>query len=377
MADTIFVVYMPYLPLAERVTVGGWELIPRGELVEADVTDGRVLELAHGLANLYELPPGAGSGFGAFGRLREGRVGDDPLDRAHMVELQRALVVAVVDVNESPLLAEEERDPNAGHRALTSDNATVFTSGIDRESGSTATLSGGRVQVLAGGIQVVRDPDDPLPQLTIPPPSDLRVPSWRTPIDVEYADATAQSIATGTDDARRLARAIDWLDLAWRNTTSMTNDIRVPALRAGFEVLLDTDDADPPEKMDAVRIGVALSDLLTPEDPTSTRTWPKLKGDGYTSRELTDLAWWFVQFSFLRNSLMHGCSPATEEWLHDGVSHVDLAEWWLRQAIKERVAQDGHPDIRMDSFGREIERAYRAAFAKRGWDYDEKADVGG
>jgi hypothetical protein len=368
-----YVVYAPYLPLAERVTVGEWELIPRQSLALADSVDARAHELALGLADLYELPGGAGGPVGAFARRRTGRVGDDPIDAAPMLDLHRALVVAVVDVNESPLVPEANRDPNAGHRALTSDNAVVHTSGITREGGWTATLTGGRIKLLAGGIQVLRQSDDPLPQVKIPPPSDLRLPFFRSDIDTEYADAAAESIAPDTDEARRLARAIDWLDLAWRNTTSLIDDLRVPALRAGFEVLLDPDEPDPDERIDAVRIGVYLGDLLTPEEPRTRRSWPNLRGGGETSRELTDLAWWCVRFSFLRNALMHGGAPSEEDWQHDGVHHVNLAEWWLRQAIKETIARDGHPYVRLGVLDRDLMRAYREAFAKRGIPFDDEA----
>lgn len=51
--------------------------------------------------------------------------------------------------------------------------------------------------------------------------------------------------------------------------------------------------------------------------------------------------------------------------------HNDLAEWWLREAIKELVARDGHPDVRLDAWEREITRAYCEAFAKRGLPYED------
>jgi hypothetical protein len=64
--------------------------------------------------------------------------------------------------------------------------------------------------------------------------------------------------------------------------------------------------------------------------------------------KLGDVAWWCVKFSFLRNALMHGDSLDHEQWLHDGVSHLDLGEWYLRQAIKHTVAKDGHASILED-----------------------------
>lgn len=68
--------------------------------------------------------------------------------------------------------------------------------------------------------------------------------------------------------------------------------------------------------------------------------------------KLGDVAWWCVKFSFLRNALMHGDSLDRKQWLHDGVSHIDLGEWYLRQAIKHTVAKDGHASILEDSLWR-------------------------
>lgn len=68
------------------------------------------------------------------------------------------------------------------------------------------------------------------------------IPLVGSPVDVFYADAPCESIRRGTDDARRLARATGWLDAGWRNASGLTDDLRIPALFAGFEVLFDSDD---------------------------------------------------------------------------------------------------------------------------------------
>jgi hypothetical protein len=43
---TVYVVYLPYLPLTDRVVVGGWELIPQQDLQDADSLDARTAQLA-------------------------------------------------------------------------------------------------------------------------------------------------------------------------------------------------------------------------------------------------------------------------------------------------------------------------------------------
>jgi hypothetical protein len=348
--EIVYVVYAPYLPLGERASIGEWELVPRGDLGDEDAVDPEVAVLARGFASLHELPARVRADVGAFARLRTGQVGDDPRDSGLIVDLTRALVVGVLESNESPLLPEEERDPNAGHRAMTSDNAMVVASGIKRDGGWTAAISGGRVRRIEGGLSVLHDDRLPAPP-KIAPPGDLHIPVWPKPLDGEYASAAWESIRRGTDAARRLARAIDWLDLAWRNASAVTDDLRVPALRAGSEVLLDSGDVDV--------LRERLSELLDAEDaPVRSRHWTTLRG-APASAEMTDLAWWFTQFSFLRNELMHGSRPSLDSWLYEGAHQVDLGEWWLRQAIKETIARDGHADIREDPIWRDAFRGLR------------------
>lgn len=347
--ESIYVVYAPYLPLAQRATVGDWELIPRADLEDDDAEDPDVATLARGFADLHELPRGVRVRVGAFARLGGGHVGDDPYEVGLITGLRRALVVAVLDGNESPLLSEDERDLNAGHSAMTSDNAIVVANGITRAGGWTGTITGGRVRRLDLGLLVL--PDDRLPSPPkIAPPGDLRVPFMAPRLDLEYAHAAWESIWRETDDARRLGRGIDWLDLTWRNASGLTDDLRVPAVRAGFEVPLDANETKV--------LRQRLSDLLDPPDaPTLTRHWRNPKTGKIGSAEMTDLGWWFTRFSFLRNDLMHGRIPTDEAWLFDGKHHVDLGEWWLRQAIKETVARDGHEDIREDPIWREALRS--------------------
>jgi hypothetical protein len=306
--------------------------------------------LARGLADLYERPTRTGDGVGAFARLDARGVGDDPGDAGLITDLHRSLVVAVLDGNESPLLPEEEQDPNAGHRAMTSDNAIVAANGVKRDGGWTVAISGGRVQRLEGGLSALADDRRPT-RAKIAAPSDLRIPVMPKPLDDEYAHSAWDSIRRGTDAARRLGRAIDWLDLAWRNASGITDELRIPALRAGYEVLLDS--GDTPELRDR------LSKLLDGDDaPAQLRTWTTLRGT-QRNEQMTDLAWWFMQFSFLRNELMHGSAPAAEAWVFDGAYQVDLSEWWLRQAVKETIASDGHEDIRDDPIWREAFRSLR------------------
>ena len=349
--EAIDVAYLPYLPLRARAVVGEWELIPLGALADDDCLDHRAAELARGLAAMYVLPAGSRGGTaGVFARPNDGRLGEEVRDVASLGDLRRACVAMVLNRNPSPLLPEDERDLNAGHWMLTSDNAMLVAHGINREHGYTGTITGSRVPRTSLGVSVVDDPENPTarPRAVVPPPADLRIPWFNRPtLDTEYAQATWESLRRGGDASRRLARAIDWLALAWLNTTAMTDDLRVPALRAGFEVLLDSEDAVP--------LARRLTDLLVDTSDIRNRTWLSVEGN-QRSANLRDVGWWFVEFSILRNKLMHGRSPGQENWIHDGRSHIDLGEWYLRQAIKHTVANDGHPDILDELLWREAAR---------------------
>lgn len=42
---------------------------------------------------------------------------------------------------------------------------------------------------------------------------------------------------------------------------------------------------------------------------------------------------------------MHGGVPAPDDWRHGDAAHVDLGEWYLAQAIKYTVGNDGHQAV--------------------------------
>ena len=315
--DGIDVVYLPYLPLRERVHVSEWELIPQSDLRTDDRLDDRAEELSRGLAAVYVLPKRGGVAAGAFARQRGGRIGHAAREMRAIEDLRRACVVTVLDPNPSPLLRVSERDLNAGHWMLSTESATVVAHGIHRAGGYTGTIMGSRLPYMSLGVSVLDDPEGVGgPRGEVLPPADVRIPTFRPPrFDAELAHATWESIRRGDDAARRLGRAIDWLGLADLNISLMTHDVRVPALRAGFEVLLDTGDF--------LELGYQLARLVRDESEPTERTWASLSGKAF-AENLGDVAWWCVQFSFLRNALMHGDSLDQEQWLHDGVSHIEL-----------------------------------------------------
>jgi hypothetical protein len=259
--------------------------------------------------------------------------------------MHRALAIAVLDANPDPPKLADVGEGNEAHRAMTSDNALVYGHRIGSE-GWVAAEYGAMIRTLSGGYNVF-DEDS----MRFRPATDLHVPSWPRDLDGELAAAVHHCIAADSDEARRLERAIGWLDLAWRNAEAITPDLRIPAVRSGFEVLFDTDDTF--EARDA------LSALLDPTDAERTsRCWTTLKGKP-VKQELTELEWWWMRFTFLRNAIAHGGAPTNELYEHDGYSHLDLGVHRLKQAIKATVMAHGYPELELTPHERVLFRAMR------------------
>jgi hypothetical protein len=340
----IWVLLFPYLPLREPASVDGWALTPVAKLDEqAQVVDGGAAAVS-GLLRLYGIDRGAPAA-GALARRSDGRVGDE-FDATAIQPLSRAVTAAMLDMNPSPLTPEDEQTGNKGHAATTSDNGVAWGHRIG-DDGYVAVEYGAMVRTLSGGHNVYNPNSSPFRA-----PSDLPRPLFARDFDDEYATALHRKITDGTDEGRRLRRTLDWLDLAWRNTASMNSDVRIFAIRAGFEVLFDSDKT--------YEVRDRLSELLDdPRTPKVNREWLNLKTGKRQSAEMTDLAWWFQNFAFLRNAIAHGNDIAPEDYGWDGVSHLFLGEFRLRQAVRELVIRDGNQDLRLEPHQRTVLRYLR------------------
>lgn len=340
--------YLPYLPLEDRCDIGPWQLVPAAELADADVATANALALARGLDALYERPP-AFSTRGVFARPLDGKVGD-ALEPGDVSRLRRAVLVALLDLNPSAVQPEDERSPNEAWRAYTSEHAQAWGHPIDEE-GWAAEERGVMVRILAGGYNVL-DKDS----IRFAYPRELHGPRAARQLDVEYGSALYKLTGEEAPEARRLERAIDWLGLAWQNSDALDLNLRIAALHSGFETLLD-------KPADTKAAAKALSALLDPADVErcSRPDWKTLRGRPVDD-EISDLAWWYVQFAQLRNAILHG-DPITSEHHHDdlGRAHLWAAEETLRKAIREAVAAAGWPDLRLPVRRRVLERALRKA----------------
>jgi hypothetical protein len=345
--DVVGMMYAPYLPLRERLEIDGWVLVQPGELGEHYFANELAAKAAPGLVRLYALEDERAK-IGAFVYRVGVGVGGE-VDGVDVRLVHRALTIAVLETND-PIKAGEP-EGNQAHGAMTSDNAIVYGHRIGAE-GWVAAQYGAMVRTLSGGYNVFEEDG-----MRFRPPTDLHVSFWPSHLDAELAAGVHRCIAVDSDEARRLERAIGWLDLAWRNAEAITADLRIPAIRSGFEVLFDVDDVNVDV---TVEIRRALSALLDDSDaPRTARQWLTRKGKLREPEDLTELEWWWMRFTFLRNAIAHGGIVTDELHAHDGCSHLDLGVHRLKQAIKQTVIGHGYPELALTPHERVLYRVMR------------------
>jgi hypothetical protein len=329
------VLLFPYLPLARRRTIGPWQLIPREELSAADTTSEDMVAIAEGVAKLYRMP-GRARGFGAFIRRDNQAVGEE-IDADGLRTLYHAVVVSLLDANPSRAVAGMVDDYNTGHSMCTTENALLFGHRFDHDL-YTGFETGTMVVHRAGGPKIGETVD------VIQPPADMHLPLMRPQLDEVYAQALHDVISGLGDNDPDLPGAIRWLELAWTNSASIDTAARILALRAGFDVLFGG--------ANTREIRGKLSELLDDENPARThREWDD--HDQHREADLTELEWWFQSFALLRNRIAHGGEIPNADYLFDdGVPHHWHGEWQLRRAIKQVVADAGHPNVLLDPFDR-------------------------
>jgi hypothetical protein len=339
----------PYLALERRVQVGPWRLIPRRRLRLQDVLAPWMLPLVRGLGAMYEPPEASGDPLntGRFGCLvaAKGR----RLGEAHELDEMESLRLSVT----AGLLAGNpmKKDKKiTAHAVSTSDNAILYGHRISPDAHVSAQY-GAMARTLVGGYTIGEEGG------AFRPPAELHLPLFGTTFDAEYASVLYCLLRKQDSLAIRLARAIEWLDITWKNTTSITPDVRIVASRSGLEVLLSTSQSDK-----VFVLAEALSLLLDTRNAVrQVRPWSKPLADTKAKDPRTDLEWWFVEFSLLRNDIAHGNAITPARYSFNGEPHVMLGERALRSAIRATVLPYGKKSLRLDPVDRKLERAVRAA----------------
>jgi hypothetical protein len=334
------VLLFPYLPLGERRTVGPWSVIPRAQLEAVDCVNPAIVDHAQGVRALYRMP-GGDAGYGCF-VARNGQPVGAELDPDGLQTLYHAIVVSLLDQNPSRAMPGIGEDYNAGHGMATTENALLFGHRFDDDL-YTGFETGTMVVMRHLGPRVGEAAD------VIQPPADLHLPTFRPQFDEVYAQALYEVLSTLRDEDPDLPGAIRWLELAWTNSASIDTAARILALRAGFDVLFGG--------ANTREIRARLSALLDEHDADRTRRrWENHARQ--LEADLTDLEWWFQSFTLLRNRIAHGGDiPDADFLFDDGTPHHWHGEWQLRRAIKQSVANAGHPDVLLSPLERAVRRA--------------------
>jgi hypothetical protein len=322
----------PYLGSRQRARVGPFELIPWGELSEAQVAEEWLRPRLEGFEKMYDSCV-------VFAQFDGQPLGVAPPDEL-FGPLRRAVFIATI----SGIPALDDADA-AGWEAVTSDNAVAYVHPIPESAGIAVVV--GRIvrTTLAGSVESQRG--------GIPKPVEMPDPMAPPVPDSDIGDAMFLALTEDSEQARRLALAIDWLDVAWRNTDSISGDVRILAIHAGFEALLLEG-----ERADSRAMAHRYDGFLDASEP-KTRHWTTSNGSP-TSGEFSDSGWWLLCLSFLRNAIAHGDLVKAGDYEHeDGRHHLVVGERRLRDAIL-LVAQEvvGVDDLLLDPFERKIGRAW-------------------
>ena len=269
------------------------------------------------LVEAYSLDSGGGSVLGAVAFPAGGQVGSSA-DRSEMGPLGGALLVGTLAGN--PALAAVDENPNAGHAAVTSENALLY--GHPLGDGSSYAIEAGAI-VRVTDLRHA-DPGEPLPK--IEPPNELPRPLFSF-FDDELAHATHGLFSTEDQGSRRLTRAIDWYRIALSNAEAVSRIARVGAVRSALEALTGVSDT----KRLVRSVGRLLRDPDTREELRTSRFWNE-------PVRLTPDEWWLANFSELRNAIVHGDEISPDRWTHEENHHLDLAHDKLLGCLRAVIA---------------------------------------
>lgn len=331
------VLLAPYLPLSDRITVGPWRLIPFARLERRDALDDATAHDVGQLMDLYRSGVDGLPHLGALVHRSYAKVGAR-LRPTTMRELRRAVLLALLDANPS------EESPNAAHMA-TSDNAVFYDHRLSGTGWVTAEY-GQIVRSVEFGLHLEDERSEVRAPVELPRPISVRR------LDPVYANAAFEVLTQDSDQARRLTKAVDWLDVAWRNSPSISQPTRIFALYSAFELIFNVGSSR--EKM-----ALELSRRLDPPGARQRlRHWRTLQGKPRQA-PLTDLAWWFMRFGDLRHALAHGRRVPDSAFRFGRRWHFWVAERRLREVItKLLVDQTQLTDLTLERGMRLFARAY-------------------
>ena len=315
MAEQPVVVVAPYLPIKKPVEIGPWTLEPASEAVRS-----RRIRNDIPLKKLLQAYNCFGNRCGAVGRLGRTWIGAPIPNRGWVDQLGGALLYGVLSAR---LLLSDDDAPKG-----TADNA--FVGGHPLGDPSFTVIPTGGIFTTSRGIPL----DGKVG--TITPPQDLFIPASLPELDQEVMAAFYEELGQVGKKivARRIRRALQWLRFAWTNTIAITEDARIVALRTAFEALLTKRTFKPNESW---KVREHFSGLVARGEPKTPR--------GPKKREMTDAAWWFENFTLLRNEIIHGDTAQKRSRVFgpDSEGQTFVATRNLLTALLEVLIREGHP----------------------------------
>lgn len=313
------VLIAPYLILPEDLDIGDWSYARIGGLESSDALPDHLKGAVMALVEAYRVDS-AGGTIGAIVYPRGREIGS-PFERSKMGRLRKAQLVGAISNNPRMALSDEDQQANAGHMAMTTENAVLYGHPLD----------GTRSYVIETGSLVrglsLRSAEEGKALPKVEPPTDLHTPLMAS-FDVDAAQATFEILGQENVVSRRLDRALDWYELCFSNSVAVSQDARIVALRCAFEVLLGVGD----ETRKVVRATEEL--LLT--DATKKLTYDAGWAKGPVPGTIDGL--WMSKFSELRNGIAHGDEVPPELWQFEGHDQVSLGHDRLLDAVKSFIA---------------------------------------
>ncbi len=315
----VFLPMFPYLPLHEPVLVGDWRLIPFG-VQRPEATD----DVAHEVELAIEAYRAAAEGydFGAVCVPTEDKAADELHDELFW-PLSQAVLGAMLYAN--PRLDGQHPPCDCKkHGTTTSENAHLVVVALGAEFIHSQT--GSRI---TRKMTLLRKPGEPY---RVEPPEALYFPDSAKDLDGDLASGLYRAVTRGDAVGRRVDNAVAWLDFIGANGTSVVPSVRIMALRSAFEALFG--------ETRTSQLRSAIGSLLSPGASTAMRSWRE--HDRTHMAELSDQEWWFQRFSLLRKGLTHGVDLKESAWTHAGLSHTEIGQEVLVEAIAA-IVRRGDP----------------------------------
>ena len=350
-----FLLFCPYLPMNTKITFADWELGPL-RCFENRWATPEFKSQATAFLSKFVGPEAVSkpiSNPALLCRKNEQLDGQRPPDN-EIEALKLSLSFAFVDSN--PRHKVEQRRNMSPY--VTADNAEFYAWPIDVEEGHVTLDFGYIARVQIGGYTI--------PELEIRPPLDLHIPLCGVNADPKVLTGIYETVlksrncpgACPTRDQIRIA--VTLFEKAWRNTATLHWPERLVFLNTAFEALTAESGkrTSPHERACRLReIFEKVPDateehsevlLWSPEEKSKTRCWKSRKGNPCNGRK-TDLETWFLEFSAVRNAIVHEGELGQDEFMYPRPTNVYepvtcrtdyhgpfffTAEYLLRGAVK-------------------------------------------